>query len=88
MELNATFIEWLVGQAGLAGIAALALYLLNRAWREAALREEKHSEEKMELMRELGTERQELKALIRQAIEVIATNTEVIRRCLDDPKSL
>jgi hypothetical protein len=79
MNLDQTFLEWLVGQVGLAGIAGLALYLLNQAWKETALREEKHSEEKITLLRQLEVERQELKALVRQAIEVIATNTEVIR---------
>lgn len=33
------FITWLIGQAGIGGIAALALFLLDRSYRDALRRE-------------------------------------------------
>ena len=41
--MESTFVEWLVGQAGVAGIAGLALFLLNRTYQDALRRESDHA---------------------------------------------
>lgn len=37
--MDATFAQWILGQVGVGGIAALALYLLNKAHQDARQRE-------------------------------------------------
>jgi hypothetical protein len=41
--MESAFIEWLVGQVGVAGIAGLSLYLLNRTYQDALRRELDHA---------------------------------------------
>lgn len=42
--MDSTFMEWIVGQAGVSGLAAFAILLLNRAWQEAYKREKESAE--------------------------------------------
>ena len=37
--MDSTFLQWLVGQAGVGGLAALALFLLDRSYRDSLRRE-------------------------------------------------
>lgn len=70
--MEQTFLEWIIGQAGLAGIAALGLYLLNRTWAEANRREREsadiHRQDKLEMMKVL-TEQTRVMARLEAAID-------------------
>ncbi len=56
--MEPTFIEWIVGQAGIGGLAALALFLLNREYQDAMRRERENAEihraDKIKLMDSLA----------------------------------
>jgi hypothetical protein len=71
------FIQWLVGQSGLAGLAALALWMMNRVWRERA----------EELQRDHERECQEYEARLRETmhdrevlLEALNRNTAAIAK--------
>lgn len=62
--MDPTFIQWLVGQSGMAGLAAFALWLNNRQAQEALRRERETSEQMRALNAEvLGTLKDVTKAL-------------------------
>lgn len=42
--MDPTFIQWLIGQAGVAGLAAMSVYLLNRSYEDAKAREKEFSD--------------------------------------------
>ena len=52
--MDQPFLEWVVGQAGIGGLAAMALYLLNKAHNDALRREQEYSasnrEDKQQMM--------------------------------------
>lgn len=70
--MEASFAQWVVGQGGIAGIACLALWLLNRTYQDALRRERENAE----------THRQDKERMI-QALE---KNAEVMAR-LDNAMS-
>lgn len=74
--MESSFIEWLVGQAGIGGLAAMSLYLLNRAHQDALRREKEHAEQnrsdKLEFMRVLSDTARALTGL-EKAIDDIVT---------------
>lgn len=53
--MDATFAQWILGQVGVGGIAALSLYLLNKAHQDARQRERDYADgqrtDKTELIR-------------------------------------
>lgn len=51
--MDSTFLQWLVGQAGVGGLAALALWLLDRSYRDALRREKEVVEQGREDRRQL-----------------------------------
>lgn len=51
--MDSTFLQWLVGQAGVGGLAALALFLLDRSYRDALRREKETVEQGREDRRQL-----------------------------------
>lgn len=53
--MDPTFIQWLVGQSGMAGLAAFALWLNNRQAQEALRREHETSEQLRALNAEVLT---------------------------------
>lgn len=53
--MDSTFLQWLVGQAGVGGLAALALFLLDRSYRDALRREKETIEQGREDRRQLIT---------------------------------
>lgn len=70
--MEPTFIEWIVGQAGIGGLAALALFLLNREHQDAMRRErenaEQHRADKLKLLDGIASYVSQVAAL-EQAIE-------------------
>lgn len=42
--MEAPFVEWLIGQAGIGGLAALSLFLLNREHQDAMRRERENAD--------------------------------------------
>lgn len=51
--MDSTFLQWLVGQVGVGGLAGLALYLLDRSYRDALRREKETVEQGREDRRQL-----------------------------------
>jgi TolA-binding protein len=53
--VDAPFIEWLIGQAGIGGLAAMSIYLLNRSYQDNLRREKENADtqraDKLEVMR-------------------------------------
>lgn len=43
--MDSTFISWLIGQSGIGAVAALALYLLDRSYRDSLRREKETIEQ-------------------------------------------
>lgn len=43
--MDSTFIQWLTSQVGTAGLAGLALYLLDRSYRDSLRREKESAEQ-------------------------------------------
>jgi hypothetical protein len=69
--MDSTFIQWLVGQAGIGGLAAMALYLLDKAHKDALRREREYAEANREdkkqllaMLSEIATTMSELKSAI------------------------
>lgn len=56
--MDTPFIEWLIGQAGIGGLAAMSLYLLNRSHQDSVRREKEYADtnraDKIEMMRIVG----------------------------------
>lgn len=52
-RVDSTFLQWLIGQAGVGGLAALALWLLDRSYRDALRREKEVIEQGREDRRQL-----------------------------------
>ena len=80
--MESAFLEWLIGQAGLAGVAALALYMQNRTWQEANRREresaEQHRADKQILIEALG-EHTRVTAELKAAIEHLTRVSPPVR---------
>lgn len=53
--MDSSFLQWLVGQAGVGGLAGLALFLLDRSYRDALRREKETIEVGREDRRQLIT---------------------------------
>lgn len=51
--MDSTFLQWIVGQVGVGGLAGLALYLLDRSYRDALRREKETVEQGREDRRQL-----------------------------------
>lgn len=51
--MDSTFVQWLIGQVGTAGLAGLALYLLDRSYRDSLRREKESAEQGREDRRQL-----------------------------------
>lgn len=51
--MDSTFLQWLVGQVGVGGLAGLALFLLDRSYRDALRREKETIEQVREDRRQL-----------------------------------
>jgi hypothetical protein len=62
-------IQWLMQQTGMAGIAALSLFMLNKVW-EQRIAEEKKRTGEINQMRE-------------QLLEALKNNTEVMTRLME-----
>ena len=67
--MNSEFIQWLVSQTGITGLAAFALWMLNRSWAERLAEMRRHGDEE--------------KAQRGELMEAINRNTEVIGRVLE-----
>ncbi len=60
------FLQWLVAQGGVGGLAAFALWMLNRVWTDALRREQQRSAEQREDKNRLASVLEEnTKALVR-----------------------
>ena len=72
--MDATFVQWLVGQTGTAALAGLALYLLDRSYRDSLRREketaEQGREDRRQLIAVLG-ENAKLCASLQSAVEAL-----------------
>jgi hypothetical protein len=53
MDLDSTFISWLIGQSGIGALAALALFLLDKSYKDALRREKETIEQGREDRRQL-----------------------------------
>jgi hypothetical protein len=77
--METQFIEWLIGQAGIAGIAALALYTLNRTYQDAMRREQMYSqdtrEDKMRMIQVLEENARAMNGL-QQAIDKLCRRSD------------
>jgi len=77
--METQFIEWIVGQAGIAGIAALALYTLNRTYQAAMRREQMYSqntrEDKMRMIQVLEENARAMNGL-QQAIDKLCRRSD------------
>lgn len=80
MPLDIAFIEWLVGQTGLVGIAGLALWLYSRLAKEAMEREATWRGELAQIRQERSEERKVMLEVISRNTEVVGQAAEVMRR--------
>ena len=71
--MEQTFIEWLVGQAGLAGIAGLALWMLNAVWKQRLAEMQVHIERER-------SDKLRLADVLAKNTDAIATMTETMRQ--------
>ena len=67
------FIEWLVGQAGLAGIAGLSLWMLNAVWKHRL-------EEAKEWADKERADKTRLADVLQENTQAITAMTEVMRQ--------
>jgi len=67
--MEGTIIEWIIQQAGMAGIAALSLVMLNKVWCDR-VEEEKRRAEEINQMR-------------KQLLEALDRNTKVITQLVE-----
>jgi len=73
--METTFFEWIVGQAGLAGIAGFALYMLNQVWKQRLAEQCAQREREREAL-ERQAERERADKLL--LIDALNRNTEAI----------
>lgn len=78
--MDTPFIQWLVGQTGLVGIAGLALWLYARLSKEALEREATWRGELAQIRQERSEERKLMLEVIRENTEVMGQVAEVMRR--------
>jgi len=64
-----TLIQWIVGQAGLGGLAAFSLFILNAVWKQR-VEDEKETAQQINEMR-------------KQTLDALRRNTEVVTRLIE-----
>lgn len=69
MEETGTLLQWIVGQAGVGGLAAFALFLLNAVWKQR-VEDEKQNASQINEMR-------------KQTLDALQRNTEVVTRLVE-----
>ena len=74
--MEQAFIEWVVGQAGLAGIAGLSLWMLNSVWRQRLQEAQAQAEQER-------SDKLRLTEVLRENTQAISTMTEVMRQVCD-----
>lgn len=76
--MDTTFIQWLIGQSGIGAVAALAIYLLNKAFTDALRREREYAESNRDdkkAMIELFAENARVLSALQNAIEGLRHGT-------------
>jgi len=90
--MDLTAIEWIVGQTGLAGVAALALFMLKRAYEERLQDKQSFRQELQRMyddrVKEHGEDRSDMRDLTLECREVIAENTWTLGQTLAEIKTL
>lgn len=76
--MSPEFVQWMIGQAGIGGLAAFALFLLNKSWKDR-LDEQKAATAREQQVSESGREdRRQLIAVLTENAKIITENTRVV----------
>lgn len=76
--MDATFVQWMVGQSGIAGIAIFAMFLLNKSWRDRTDEQKAQMAREREVAELAREDRRQLIAVVTENAKVITENSRTV----------
>lgn len=76
--MDATFIQWMFGQSGIAGIAIFSMFLLNKSWRDRTEEQKAQMAREREVAELAREDRRQLIAVVTENAKVITENSRTV----------
>lgn len=90
--MEQSLLQWILGQTGLAGIAALALWMLKQVYEERLAERERFDAELQrtyeERLSEQRQHREDVQQIVQETRACIERNTEVLMKTLNEIRNL
>jgi len=76
--VDPTFVQWMVGQTGIAGIAVFAMFLLNKSWRDRIDEQRAQMAREREVAELAREDRRQLIGVVTENAKVITENSRTV----------